>query len=546
LSQTVSLFVALGLLALIPAGAPEAITQPAVAPDAAFADTLDPGWPRTRAERTGYEETSRFADVIAFMDSLALRRPDLDVRTFGVTEEGRRLPLVVFGAGAGASAEAIRNDDRIRILVLANIHAGEVAGKEAALVLARDLAAGRHDDWLESAIVMIAPIYNADGNERIGLRNRPGQFGPIAGMGQRANARGLDLNRDNMKLDAAEAHAFVGLLNAYDPHVMLDLHTTNGTVHAYHLTYAPPLHPDTDGGIVEELRERWLPAVTDRVREQSGWEFYHYGNIPGTWGMKGEQGWYTFDHRPRFTTNYVGLRNRFGILSEAYSYASFEERIRAHRLFVEAIVDYASAEGPRLRAIVEEADEIPVAGRAMALSASVVRGDTVEILLGEVRETRNPYSGEPMRERLDVRRIERMPDYTSFGASVTTVAPAAYLVPPSEGETIERLNAHGVQSWRLGSSGPMDVQRFEADSVKKSEREYQRRTPTILFGRWSRATLELSPETLVVPVNQPLGRVVVLLLEPASDDGLAAWSVLEVDAENVFPVLRTEMTPAHP
>ncbi|MEJ2482722.1 MAG: M14 family zinc carboxypeptidase, partial [Gemmatimonadota bacterium] len=176
-----SLFVALGLLALIPAGAPEAITQPAVVPDAAFADTLDPGWPRTRAERTGYEETSRFADVIAFMDSLALRRPDLDVRTFGVTEEGRRLPLVVFGAGAGASAEAIRNDDRIRILVLANIHAGEVAGKEAALVLARDLAAGRHDDWLESAIVMIAPIYNADGNERIGLRNRPGQFGPIAG-----------------------------------------------------------------------------------------------------------------------------------------------------------------------------------------------------------------------------------------------------------------------------------------------------------------------------------------------------------------------------
>jgi hypothetical protein len=546
LSVIAPLLVAFGLLALPISGAPEAGSHRKVVPREAVADTSDSRWPRTRPERTGYEETSRYSDVVAFLDSLALIRPGLDLRTFGVTEEGRRLPLVVFGADNGASPREIRTDDRIRILVLANIHAGEVAGKEAALVLARELAAGQHDDWLDSAIVMIAPIYNADGNERIGLRNRPGQFGPLAGMGQRSNARGLDLNRDNMKLDAAETRALARFLNEYDPHVLLDLHTTNGTVHAYHLTYAPPLHPDTDPGIVEELRDRWLPAVTRRVREESGWEFFHYGNIPGTWGMKGEQGWYTFDHRPRFTTNYVGLRNRFGILSEAYSYASFEDRIRAHRLFVQAVIQYASREASQLRAIVDEAEAIPVAGREMALSASLVRGDTLEILLGEVRETRNPYSGEPMRERLEVQRVERMPDYTTFGASVTTVAPAAYLVPPSEGETIERLKAHGIQTWRLGRSVPIAVQRFEADSVEVSEREYQRRKSTTLFGRWSDAMVELPPGTVIVPVEQPLGALVVLLLEPMSDDGLAAWSLLPVGADRLFPVLRSERVPDDP
>jgi hypothetical protein len=399
---------------------------------------------------------------------------------------------------------------------------------------------------LNEAIVMIAPIYNADGNERIRLRNRPGQFGPLAGMGQRANARGLDLNRDNMKLDAAEARALAGLLNDYDPHVLLDLHTTNGTVHAYHLTYAPPLHPATDPGIIAELRERWLPAVTDRVLAESGWEFFHYGNIPGTWGMEGEQGWYTFDHRPRFTTNYVGLRNRFGILSEAYSYASFEERIRAHRLFVEAVIEYATKEAPRLRAIVEEADRYLVAGQQVALSASRVRGDTIDILLGEVRETRNPYSGEPMRERLDVRRLERMPDYTSFEASLTIEAPAAYLVPPSESETIDRLAAHGIHTWVLDRGGPFDVQRFTVDSVEVSEREYQRRSPTVLFGAWTDATVELPSGTVVVPVDQPLARIAALLLEPASDDGLVAWAVLKVDEKNRFPVLRSEKLPGRP
>jgi hypothetical protein len=499
--------------------------------------------PRTRPEKTGYEETSRHADVIAFLDSLRLVDPGLDMRSFGYSEEGRTLPLVVFGAAPGASAEVIRADPRLRVLVLANIHAGEVAGKEAALVLTRELAEGRRDDWLNSVIVLVAPIYNADGNERIGLRNRPGQYGPLAGMGQRPNARGLDLNRDNMKLDAAEGRALARALQEFDPDVLVDLHTTNGTKHAYHLTYAPPLHPDTDPGIVDELRVRWLPWVTNTVRERSGWEFFHYGNIPGTWGMKGEQGWYTFDHRPRFTTNYVGLRNRFGILSEAYSYASFEDRIRAHVLFVEALLDYASQNAAGLRAIVNRADERPVAGTKISLSAELQRGDTITILMGEVRETRNPYSGQRMLVREDVVTPERMPDYTTFRPTLVATVPAAYLVPATEGETIERIRAHGIRMRPLGAEANLEVGVFKADSVRTSEREYQGRYQTALFGTWNEVALQLPPETIVIPTAQPLGRLVALLLEPRSDDGLAAWGVLKVDEQQVYPVLRADRVP---
>ena len=511
----------------------EGLTAPATAQES----------PRTRPERAGFEETSRYADVVAFLDSLRLIDPGLDVRSFGYSEEGRSLPLVVFGASPGASVDEIRADPRLRVLVLANIHAGEVAGKEAALVLARELVEGRRDDWLDSVIVMIAPIYNADGNERIGLRNRPGQYGPLAGMGQRPNARGLDLNRDNMKLDAAEGRALARAMQEFDPDVLVDLHTTNGTKHAYHLTYAPPLHPDTDPGIVEELRGQWLPWVTNTVRERSGWEFFHYGNIPGTWGMKGEQGWYTFDHRPRFTTNYVGLRNRFGILSEAYSYASFEERIRAHGLFVEALLDYASRNAGRLRAIVNRADARPVTGTEISLSAELQRGDTITILMGEVREERNPYSGQRMRIREDARRAERMPDYTSFRSTLTATVPAAYLVSATEGETIERLKAHGIRTRTLGAATRLEVEVFTADSTQVSEREYQRRNPTTLFGSWEPASVELPAETIVVATDQPLGRLAALLLEPRSDDGLAAWSVLEVGEDQVYPVLRAERLP---
>ena len=111
--------------------------------------------PRTRPERTAYA-------VMAFLESLRLVDPGLEVRALGYSEEGRSLPLAVFGAEPGATAAEIRADRRLRVLVLANIHAGEVAGKEAALVLARELVEGRRDDWLDSVIVLIAPIYNAD------------------------------------------------------------------------------------------------------------------------------------------------------------------------------------------------------------------------------------------------------------------------------------------------------------------------------------------------------------------------------------------------
>ena len=206
--------------------------------------------PRTRAERTGYRETSRYADVTAFLDSLAPSSTSVRRLPFGYTHEGRSLPLVAWDPEGGepASGPALprRGDDRVRVLVLANIHAGEVEGKEASLILLRELVEGARAEWSDLLLLLFAPIYNADGNERIALDNRPLQYGPIGGMGQRPNAQGYDLNRDFMKLDSPEARSLAGVLRDVDPHVVVDLHTTNGTVHAYHLTYSPPLHPDTD------------------------------------------------------------------------------------------------------------------------------------------------------------------------------------------------------------------------------------------------------------------------------------------------------------
>jgi hypothetical protein len=502
-------------------------------------------WPSTRPERSHYRETSRYADVQDFLGALEGRHASLRFTSFGYSEEGRELPLAVFGNAADASPAAVRASGATRVLVFANIHAGEVAGKESAQVLLREMAQGARDRWLDSLVVLVVPIYNADGNERIGLRNRPRQHGPLAGMGQRANARGLDLNRDNAKLESAEARALSRLVQDFDPHVALDLHTTNGTFHAYHLTYAPPLHPSTDAGIRSLLRDEWLPAVTETVRDRYGWEFFYYGNVPGTFGMRGERGWYTFDHRPRFTTNYLGLRNRFGILSEAYSYATFEDRILAHGRFVETVIEFAFANATRVREVAEAADRLPAPGMEVVLRAELVRGDTIEVLMGAVDEERNPYTGATIYRRRDERTVERMPDFGTFVATEVAVAPAAYLVPAELTRVIERLEAHGVQLARLDADVDVGLLAFRTDSTRAAEREYQGHRPRQAWGEWEPDRRVVGAGAVVVPVRQPLGRLVVILLEPRSDDGFLTWNLLDeaIEETGAYPIVRLSDLP---
>jgi len=501
----------------------------------------------TRPERTEYRETSRYDEVVALMEAADRASPLIHLTTFGRTNEGRDLPLAVVGHVADASARAVRASGKTVVYLQGNIHAGEVEGKEALQILLREIVQGRHAAMLDSLVLLIAPIYNADGNERIDPANRPRQHGPIGGMGIRPNAQGLDLNRDHTKLESPEARGLARMLTEYDPHVVVDLHTTNGTYHGYHLTYAPPLHPNTPAEIDRMLRREWLPAVTEGARRDAGWLLYYYGNVPSAEeGNPGaERGWYTFDHRPRFGTNYAGLRNRFGILSEAYSYLTFEERVRVTQDFVARTLEWARAHAAEIRRATAAADREDVRGRPLALNARLRREGPVTILMGEVREEANPVTGHMMLRRVDTVREERMPEWQAFDAAETERAPAMYLLSPTGLEpVVELLRMHGVRIDTV--TAPRVMEAFEIDSTTVAERAFQGHNERRVWGRWIERPLDFSPRMLAVRMDQPLARLVFTLLEPRSDDGIVAWNLL--DARHVLPgqlysIVRVPATP---
>jgi hypothetical protein len=499
---------------------------------------------RTVAEKSDFKDTSRYADVVAFVNAIDRASDRVHVTSFGTTTEKRTLPLAVIGADA-ASAAAVRRTGKLRVYIQGTIHGGEVEGKESAQMLLRDLAAGRHDDWLQSMVFLIAPIYNADGNERFALDNRGPQYGPMGGQGQRPNAQGLDLNRDHMKLDSPEARALAMLLIDYDPQVALDLHTTNGTRHAYHLTYSPPLHPGADPAIVDLLRKEWFPAVTKHVRDKYGWEYSYYGNASDG-GPRGAQAtgprrWETFDHRPRFNNNYIGLRNRFALLSEAFAYLTFQDRILATSRFLDEALTFANANAARIRQAAEAADTRRLIGTKLPLRAELRNAGVVEVLMGEVAEERHPLDGHVMHLRKDVRRPETMADYLTFAGTEPERVPSAYFVPPHLAEAVERLRIHGIHATPVAKAMTMAVEEFRIDSNTAVATPFQNHKERTLTGAWVPAEREIPAGTLRLDLTQPLARLAFYLIEPRSDDGLVDWNLLDeaLKTAKAYPIVRT-------
>jgi hypothetical protein len=284
--------------------------------------------------------------------------------------------------------------------------------------------------------------------------------------------------------------------------------------------------------------------VTAAAKRGRGWDFYYYGNVPtaeSPWaaGPGAERGWYTYDWRPRFSNHYWGLRNRFGILSETYSYLTFRERIDVQRRFVEEVVEWAARNSSRIRRITREVDGRDLRGMEMATTARLRRTGPAPVLMGAVDEERNPYSGEVIYRRRDVVRPEQMPLFLDYDGVEPERVPAAWLVPDTLRDVADRLRAHGIRFERIAAL-PAAVEEFRIDSASTARFELEKHRERRVFGAWQPRGGSRQGGWLRVPAEQPLGRLAFTLLEPRSDDGFAAWGLLDpwLNAGAVYPILR--------
>lgn len=517
--------------------------------------------PATRAERSGYCETTTYEEAMAFLDTVrAKAAPNRIIRVTRLGSSPRGRPLLAFTICTRTSRLSDSCDDALGpnrrrpvVLVQGNIHAGEVEGKEALLALLRSIVTDPRPNLLDSLTLIAVPIYNADGNEALGpqARNRGAQLGPAV-IGERANGDGLDLNRDYIKAEAPETRAMLPLLTGGGVDVFVDLHTTDGSYHGYNLTWAPSLHPGAPLGAY--TNDTLLAGIRRRL-QRAGTATYAYGNFGNSFAREVtldtlKDGWYTYDARPRFGTNYFGLTGGIAVLSEAFSHDPFNVRVASTAAFLRELFGTIGRD-PSILTRVAATRRALAAGsapRGIVLESRITThpfADTVVVEdLAADRDSTNSEPGVPAGIRRTGRfRRQLMPVYDRFEVARQTSVPAGgWLIEAADTALTGLLARHGVSvrprmpALRAG----VTVERFELDSVEHAGRAFQGHREVQVRGRWVRVRMLPSADWRWVPADQRQVLVAAQLLEPQSEDGATTWNLFDsrLSMGKYHPVMR--------
>lgn len=487
----------------------------------------------TVAEKSNFTATSRYVEVLELVSEFQKISPNLVVQDIGQTAEGRRIPMLILSNPPLHTPQAARNLKKTVIYIQANIHAGEVEGKEASLMLAREILMNPVHPYLNNLVVLIVPNLNADGNERISPENRRQQPGPEKGVGLRQNALNLDLNRDAVKLESPEMKAVVsGILNVWDPALVVDCHTTNGAYHEETVTYSWPLNPNSDPELLAYQRDTMLPAIVKTMKEK-------YNTLAVPYGMFRDwrdpsKGWVTFEPQPRYFTNYVGLRNRLSILDENYVHADYKTRVLSCYYFLKAILDYASLKATEIQKLVEEADRRTIQlglrpeGRSFAVEYDLQplpRPVTINAYELEVIE--RPGGGFPQLKPTDRKKPVTVPYFADYRPKRTVSFPYAYLITVPDPEIKGKLLAHGLLVECLTEQVSLEVEIFTPKELKAADRPFQGHRLNQIKGEYRKENRKFPAGTFLVRTAQPSGFLAAYLLEPESDDGLVVWNFFD-------------------
>ncbi len=486
--------------------------------------------PVTVAEKSGYTQTSLYKDVIQYIHELQGMTSLMRLEYMGHSAEGTPLPLLVIGDPLPADPCQMKNDDRLVLYFQANIHAGEVEGKEASLMLIRDLLLKEKPEFWDRIILLVAPIFNPDGNDKLG-HNRRDNGPELAGI--RYNGMNLDLNRDGLKQESPELAAFTeGVFNRWDPALFVDCHTTNGSYHTEPVTYLWPLNPNGSAEITSYVRDKLLAWVDTNLEKKYGILSIPYGNYRNM--MKPEEGWTPAGPEPRYLVNYVGLRNRLSILLENYAYADFKTRVNGNYHFLLSVLQYCYDHANEIKQLVKKADRTTVAwGLNPARADSFATAFTLKPLgrditiHGYAMEQYTDAQGRQRYRKSDNQVDYKVPLWHLWDKSACVTRPRAYLISVADQPLLHNLLQHGIEVQRLLEPATLTVESFKVSEVKAADRSYQGHYLNKLSGTVSREEKEFPAGTLFIRTAQPLGNLVVYLLEPQSDDGLFVWNFFD-------------------
>ncbi len=502
----------------------------------AFAPAFSAPVLTTVSERSGFTHTGRYDEVIKLCADFQAAYPKA-VRCieFGRTPEGRPMKALVVTRTGAMTAQAAKARKLPVVLVQGGIHAGEIDGKDAGFLALREVLDNKEAQGaLDKQVVLFVPVFNIDGHERFKAWNRPNQRGPVE-MGWRATAQNLNLNRDYAKADSPEMQAMLGLVNVWDPVIVVDLHVTNGAKFEHDVSIqVEPVH-SADASLRQAglaLKNGTLADITKQ------------GSIPHGFYMSFDEhdnpasGFTDGVSDPRFSTGYFPLRNRMAMLVETHAWKDYPTRVRVTRNTVLSVLAQVREHGQAWLAAVGAADAraATLAGASVPLKYKATdKARMIDFRGYAYTRTMSDVSGQLMTRYDETRpQIWRVAVRDEIVPAVEVRAPqAGYIVPAAYAAMVgHKLRVHGISYHTLKTGREnFEVETYRADKVSFTPASFESHQRLTTEGEWKREPRRLDKGSLFVPVAQPKARLVVALLEPQGPDSMLAWGMFNAAFE---------------
>jgi len=495
----------------------------------------------TPAEKADYRTTPNYDETMAYVRRIAATAPkQVKVISFGKTGEGRDLWAVIVSKDGVFDPAKIHAANRPIVYVQNSIHAGEMDGKDSCLALMREMLITKSQaKLLDRAVVIIVPMYNADGHERRSPYNRINQNGP-AEMGWRTQSNNLNLNRDYLKADAVETRAFLRFFNEWLPDFFIDDHVTDGADYQYDTTYMIDVGPDVDPALARWQGEVLRPYIEKSVSET--------GHVIGQYVGVGEadpvKGLSVTQDIPRFSTGYTIVQNRPGLLVEIHMLKDYKTRVTGNYELLRAILEVVNRDADKLVKMNRDADAATIAaGKAndpkkpFPLRLKTTDASTPFHFLGYKRiRALSEVSGTIWNQYAHEKDEFDLPLHDQLVPTYSVTVPRAYIVPAQWTNVIDVLNAHGVKMFRTSEAWTSEVETYRC-AAKWSDKPFEShitlagnsdlgaQAATGLTCANEKVRMSFPRGSAVVPMDQRAAKVAMHWLEPMGPDSAMNWGL---------------------
>jgi len=466
--------------------------------------------------------TPTYAETIALYEQIAVDHPNTaELNSIGQTDNGKPLHYLVVDPKGQFSPESARENKQTVTLIINGIHPGEACGINASIAFAMQKSAKPVSDL----VYVIIPVFNVGGALNRNSHTRANQEGPEE-YGFRGNAKNLDLNRDFLKADSENALTFSRLFHLWNPHVLIDTHTTNGADYQPSLTLLSTFPEKLDPMQATFLKKEMEPFLYQSMKKL-GDEMIPYVNFKG---KTPEDGIYAFLDYPRYSTGYAALFNTIGFTTEAHMLKSFDRRVEATRHFLESMDSFLSEKGSIVRKLKNIADQNTIKAEGFYTKWQI--GKEVDSLSFPGYKSKNStsvLSGDAFIEYDQSKPYRKnVPYYNEVKGYYRVVLPEFYVIPQAWGEVIRRLEANDVEMYRLPKDTLIDVTSRYATYYETAKRPYEGHYPHENVGTSERKeSVRFFEGDYLIPTRQKARRYLATALDPQSEDSFFSWNFFD-------------------